>query len=190
MARDLHAETIDYTREDPVEMIRELTGGIGVDRAIDAVGVDAKRPHEGPAAPDRQQAEQFDKEVEQAAPRTHPHDGNWVPGDAPSQALRWALSSLAKAGGLAIIGVYPPTDETFPIGMAMNKNITMRMGNCNHRKYLPKLVDMVRSGRVDPMKVLTQREPLMSAIDAYQVFDERRAGWMKVKLEPAAAPVA
>src|SRR6185312_355965 len=50
MARRQGAEIIDYEREDPVATIRELTGGIGVDRAIDAVGVDANHPHHGPAA--------------------------------------------------------------------------------------------------------------------------------------------
>ena len=73
-----------------------------------------------------------------------------------SQALRWEVEALAKAGTLSIIGVYPPTQEAFPIGVAMNKNITVRMGNCNHRKYIPLLVDMVREGRVDPLLVLTE----------------------------------
>src|SRR5205814_3146537 len=50
MARRQNAETIDFSREDPIETIKRLTDGIGVDRAIDAVGVDAERPHRGPAA--------------------------------------------------------------------------------------------------------------------------------------------
>ena len=68
--------------------------------------------------------------------------------------------------GLSVIGVYPQTARTFPIGMAMNKNLTVKMGNCNHRRYAPILVDMVRSGAVDPAAVLTQLEPLTEAIDA------------------------
>jgi threonine dehydrogenase-like Zn-dependent dehydrogenase len=74
--------------------------------------------------------------------------------------------------------------RSFPIGKAMNKNLTMNMGNCNHRKYVPMLVDMVRSGEVNPVGILTQHQPLRSAIDAYKAFDERQEGWMKVKLEP------
>ena len=69
--------------------------------------------------------------------------------------------------------------------MAMNKNLTLKMGNCPHRKYLPKLVGMVRSGLIDPLKILTQREPLTSVIDAYKAFDTRQPGWVKVELEPA-----
>ncbi|KOP24809.1 alanine acetyltransferase [Hapalosiphon sp. MRB220] len=185
MARELGAEVIDYNAEDPIEVIHELTGGIGVDRVIDAVGVDANAPSSGPAAEKaQQQAQQFQQELQQIAPKTNPQNGNWHPGDAPSQALEWAVQALAKAGTLSIIGVYPPTHKFFPIGMAMNKNLTINMGNCNHRKYIPILVDMVRNGTVDPAKVLTQVEPLMSVIDAYKAFDRRQAGWVKVELVP------
>ncbi|HEY9600487.1 MAG TPA: zinc-dependent alcohol dehydrogenase [Allocoleopsis sp.] len=185
MARDQGAEVIDFNAEDPIEAIRELTGGIGVDRAIDAVGVDANAPDSGPAAEKaQQQAQQFQQELQQIAPKTNPQNGNWHPGDAPSQALEWAVQALAKAGTLSIIGVYPPTHKFFPIGMAMNKNLTINMGNCNHRKYIPELVDMVRNGTVDPAKVLTQIEPLMSVLDAYQAFDRRQSGWVKVELVP------
>jgi threonine dehydrogenase-like Zn-dependent dehydrogenase len=67
----------------------------------------------------------------------------------------------------------------------MNKNLTLQMGNCNHRKYIPELVDMVKSGVIDPMEVLTQREPLTSVIEAYKAFDERQPGWIKVELMPS-----
>ena len=75
--------------------------------------------------------------------------------------------------------------QSFPIGQAMQKNITMRMGNCNHRKYIPMLLGLVASGAVDPVKVLTQKEPTQNALDAYEVFDKRQPGWIKVELETA-----
>lgn len=185
MARAQGAEVIDFNQEDPVEVIHSLTGGIGVDRAIDAVGVDATRPHSGPAAqPAEQQAQQFQQELQQIAPETNPQGGNWHPGDAPSQALTWAVQALAKAGTLSIIGVYPPTHRFFPIGIAMNKNLTINMGNCNHRKYIPMLVELVRNGSIDPKQILTQVEPLTSVIDAYKAFDQRQPGWVKVELVP------
>lgn len=109
----------------------------------------------------------------------------WRPGGAPSQVSRWAVESLAKAGTLSIIGVYPPTLDAFPIGAAMNKNLTMRMGNCNHRRYVPHLVDLVASGTVDPVGVLTQIDTMSGAIEAYEAFDRRDAGWTKVELEVA-----
>jgi threonine dehydrogenase-like Zn-dependent dehydrogenase len=183
LARVQGAEVIDFEREDPVALLKELTGGIGVDRAIDAVGVDANCAHKGAAAKkSKQRAELFARDQEMVAPKTRPDGDNWVPGDGPSQVLLWAVEALAKAGTLAIIGVYPETAMTFPIGQAMGKNLTLNMGNCNHRRYVPELIDMVRVGQIDPSAVVTQDEPLVSAIDAYKAFDRRESGWVKVKL--------
>lgn len=185
-AREQGAEVIDFSKEDPVAMIRELTGGIGCDRAIDAVGVDAEAPHGGPGMKGaKEHEEDFKHELSQVAPHTNVQGDNWHPGDAPSMALVWGVESLAKAGTLSIIGVYPERATLFPIGMAMNKNLTLKMGNCNHRKYIPFLLDLVRSGTIDPLKVLTKRERLTSAIDAYRAFDLRQPGWLKVELQPS-----
>jgi threonine dehydrogenase-like Zn-dependent dehydrogenase len=146
-ARALGAEAVSFDEEHPVQAIRRLTNGIGVDRAIDAVGVDASA--------------------------------------APSQALAWAVDALAKAGTLSIVGVYPDSARFFRIGVAMNKNLCLNMGNCHHRTYIPRLVELVAAGVVDPSEVLSQREPIASAIDAYRAFDRREAGWLEVDLRPA-----
>jgi threonine dehydrogenase-like Zn-dependent dehydrogenase len=191
-ARLLGAETVNFDEESPVESLKRATNGIGVLRAIDAVGVDAVRPEGGPAyAASRLMKGQFKEEVKEVTPEgTSPTwGGNWVPGDAPSQVLQWAVQSLAKAGTLSVIGVYPETMTRFPIGMAMMKNLTLQMGNCPHRKYLPTLVELVRGGKVDPTQVLTQVEPMTDAIAAYKAFDKRTAGWVKVELKPAAVAV-
>jgi threonine dehydrogenase-like Zn-dependent dehydrogenase len=58
----------------------------------------------------------------------------------------------------------------------MNKNLKLRMGNCNHRRYIPKLIDLVRTGVIDPTQILPQAEPLSSAIEAYGEFDLRHVG--------------
>jgi threonine dehydrogenase-like Zn-dependent dehydrogenase len=63
--------------------------------------------------------------------------------------------------------------------MAMNKDLTPRMGNCNHRAYYDVLIDHVRSGRLEPFKILKETEPMTRAIDAYKAFDERQPGWTK-----------
>ncbi|MXP62579.1 glutathione-dependent formaldehyde dehydrogenase [Roseomonas sp. M0104] len=183
-ARELGAEAINFNEEDPVEAIKELTRGIGPDRAIDAVGVDAERPKQGPAAVSGEQAKQFDEQVAKIAPNASPQGQLWKPGDGPSQASIWAVQTLAKAGTLGIIGVYPQTDQFFPIGAAMNKNLTINMGNCNHRTYIPRLVEMVDAGTVDPTVVLTQQEPMADVIEAYKQFDLRKPGWVKVELRP------
>ena len=184
MAREQGAEIIDFSKEDPVAAIREFTGGIGCDRAIDAVGVDAMAPHSGPAMREADRHKQeFQQELSQVAPKTNVRGENWHPGDAPSMTLLWAVQALAKAGTLSIIGVYPQTVSLFPIGVAMNKNLTMKMGNCDHRRYIPKLLELVQSKAIDPAKILTQRAPFHSAVEAYQSFDLRKPGWLKVHLQ-------
>ncbi|UVO19946.1 zinc-dependent alcohol dehydrogenase [Stutzerimonas stutzeri] len=172
-AQSQGAEIIDFNREDPIATLQRLTGGIGVDRAIDAVGIDAEHGCCG------------------EQPTGHvpaPNDNaQWQPGDAPSQALEWAVQALAKAGTLSIIGVYSPEAMRFPIGQAMNKNLTINMGNCHHRKYIPRLIEMIQARRIDPAKVLTQVKPMTDAIAAFEAFDRRENGWIKVELQPQAS---
>lgn len=183
-ARELGAEVINFDEEDPVEVIVRLTGGIGVDRAIDAVGVDAVRPHHGKAADALKGREkEFDRELEEMAPEAR-HDGeHFVAGDAPSLALEWAVDALCKSGTLSIIGVYPENAKQFPIGKAMNKNLTLKMGNATHRKYIPHLLELVETGVVDPAELVTNVEPMTTALDAYEHFDARDPGWIKVELD-------
>jgi threonine dehydrogenase-like Zn-dependent dehydrogenase len=180
-ARAQNAEPIDFNHEDPVAVVRHLTGGIGVDRVIDAVGVDAERPKSGPAA-EAIDAEEADRERKAAAPEAQPQGRQWVPGDAPSLAARWAVEAVAKAGSVGVIGVYPPGFSSFPIGLAMNKNLTVNMGNCNHRRYVPKLVGMVGTGKLDPTQFITARAVPKSAVAAYESFDRREDGWLKTVL--------
>jgi len=187
-ARARGAEIIDFNAEDPVAVVQELTGGAGADRAVDAVGVDAQRPQSGPAAKQSAaQAEVFEQERSQVAPEQNPQGDTYVPGNAPSQALQWAVQAVAKAGTIGIIGVYPPQLTSFPLGAAMNRNLTVKMGNCNHRRYIPQLLDLVRTGAIDPATVATQGEHMPSVLEAYETFDRRESGWTKVVLDPAAA---
>ncbi len=184
-ARAQGAEVINFEEEDPVQTIFDLTGGIGVDRVIEAVGVDAEHAHSGPAAPSGDQQQQYEQEVGQVAPETNPKGELWQPGNAPSQSLLWATQAVAKGGTIGVIGVFPPQAMTFPIGAVQQRNLTVRGGNCNHRRYIPRLVGMVAAGTVDPTNFITDKEPIPSAIDAYEIFDQREPGWLKVELQPA-----
>jgi threonine dehydrogenase-like Zn-dependent dehydrogenase len=184
MARAQGAETIDFNAEDPVQTLKDLTDGIGPDRAIDAVGVDAERAHGGPA---RKQSDALAQKMEEQARENEPRgsgerDGQWRPGDGPSQALMWAVESIAKGGILSIVGVYPPTQMQFPIGKATGKNLTIRSGDCPHLRYLPRAVQAVATGEIKPSKILTQRETMDDAMEAYKAFDLRKPGWIKVEL--------
>ncbi len=172
MAQSQGAEVINFNEENPIEAIRKLTGS-GLDRAIDAVGIDAYSA-DGKAGSIGQEV----KNVAKGAT-------SWQPGDQPAQALEWAVEGLAKAGTLAIIGVYPPTFNQFPLGKAMGKNLSILAGNCNHRRYIDELIAMVANGTIRPELVLTHQEPLVSVIDAYKNFSQHQPGWIKVMLDPA-----
>ncbi|MEU7925455.1 alcohol dehydrogenase catalytic domain-containing protein [Micromonospora sp. NPDC049801] len=181
-ARGRGAEVINFNEVDPVDAIMELTNGIGADCAIDAVGVDSESAKSGPAA--GKDAERNAEEQRTISPNldSQGQDGHWKPGDAPSQAQTWAVDSLAKVGTLGIVGVYPPGDRYFPIGVAMGRNLTIRAGNGNHPRYIPRLAAMVASGQVRPEDVVTEHEPLTDAVGAYREFDLRSPGWLKVAL--------
>lgn len=168
--RALGAEAVEFSGGDAVEQVQELTGGIGVDRVVDAVGVDAEAP--GSEVANAQQ----DEVLEDG--RAAADDELWGPGSVPAQALDFAVQMVAKAGTIGIVGVYPPAARTFPIGAAMNANLTIKMGNCPHRRYIPELIRQVRIGAVDPSITMSQDEEIVGAVDAYESFDQRapRAG--------------
>lgn len=187
-ARELGAETINFDEEDPVAAVKKLTGGIGADRAIDAVGVDAECPHGNfmTTIKDKISGKEKKREeqVKEIAPKQNPDGDLWQPGHAPTQAIEWAVDAVCKEGKISIIGVYSQNVENFPLGKAMGKNLTIRMGNCHHHKYITHLVNLVAAGVVDPTKILTKQKPLSSAIEAFEAFDQRKSGWIKVELNP------
>ncbi len=184
MARAQGAEVINFDEVDVLEAVLRLTKGDGARRVIDAVGVDAQHAHSGPGEPSLLGKAKLLVEQYAIEPAARKFTSHFRAGDNPSQVFDWAVECVAKAGTIAIIGVYPPTDRTFPIGKAMNKNLTLRMGIGNHRRYYDVLIDHVMAGRLDPKKILTQVEPMSDAIAAYKAFDERQPGWMKVELVP------
>ncbi|MEN6385998.1 MAG: zinc-dependent alcohol dehydrogenase [Phycisphaerales bacterium] len=188
IAQKLGAEIIDFEHEDPEDTILQETGGIGVDRVIDAVGIDAVHPQGGPAWKKEKTMEQeFTDEMQKIAPETHPKGLNWLPGNGPSQVLIWAAQVVAKGGTFSIIGVYPQVAQFFPIGIVMNKNLKINMGNCNHRKYIPMLITLLEKGEIKPSQIITNVQPLSAGIEAYEAFDERKQGWVIVELVVAAS---
>lgn len=79
--------------------------------------------------------------------------------------------------------MYPLQHQSFPIGQAMNENLTLKMGSCNHRKYVPGLLAKIAAGTADPTTVWSRQETIPTAIEAYEQFDKRAPGWTKVTLE-------
>jgi threonine dehydrogenase-like Zn-dependent dehydrogenase len=98
MAREQGAEVIDFNREDPVEVLMRMTGGIGPDRAIDAVGLDAVAPTSGPAAKEaKKHRAEFNRELREFAPDAIKRGKQWRAGDAPSLVLDWGPLSAGQA---------------------------------------------------------------------------------------------
>lgn len=184
IARSQGAITINFDEVDPVKELKKLTNNRGPNKIIDAVGIDAQHPT-GVASWFKEFVgiTNYEDEVKKVVPRTKPDGENWIPGNAPSQVFRWAVPAVAKAGTVSIIGVYTELMDRFPIGESMGKNLTIRMGNCNHRHYLPKLLEWVKNGEVDLVPFLTKRLPFTDIVAAYKHFDKRDDGWLKVALE-------
>ncbi len=158
------AEVYDF-REigDPVVFIKKITD-IGADVGIDAVGADAS----GNAWHTI-----FGKKLKLEA-------GNAVP-------LHWAINSVKKGGVVSIVGVYGPTGNVVPIGNVVNKGITIRANQASVKRLLPRLIDHVKEGRIDPKAIITHRVPLEEVAEAYHLFSSKLDGCIKPVLLPNAA---
>jgi threonine dehydrogenase-like Zn-dependent dehydrogenase len=101
-------------------------------------------------------------------------------------ALEWAIHAVRRGGTVSIVGVYGPPVNLVPIGVAMNKGLTLRMAQANVKRYMPHLLEHVRKGRLDGASLITHRFPLEHAPHAYAVFDAKRDGCVKCVLLPRA----
>lgn len=167
MAREGGATTIDMRDEYVYERLMDLTGGLGPDVCIDAVGMEAHGYSAIESVYDKVKTNFF-METER------PH------------AVRQAIMCCRKGGTVSIPGVYGGFSDKFPLGALMNKGLTIKTGQTHVHKYVPKLLDLIRQGRIDPSFVVTHRLPLSQASEAYAMFREKRDGCIKVVLDPAA----
>jgi threonine dehydrogenase-like Zn-dependent dehydrogenase len=165
------AVTIDYSKSsDVVEEIKELTGGMGPDACIDAVGMEAH----GTSI-----AGIFDR-AKQAVRLSL---------DRPT-VLRQCIQVCRKGGTVSIAGVYAGPLDNIPFGAAFGKSLTLRMGQTNVQKYLRPLLGRIERGEIDPSFVITHRLRLADAAYAYQLFRDKQDSCIKVVLDPSdgAAP--
>ncbi len=93
---------------------------------------------------------------------------------------------MRKGGTISIVGVYGPPANLVPIGVAMNKGLTIRMAQANVKRYMPHLLEHVRAGRLDGRSLITHRLPLERAPHAYELFDAKEDGCVKCVLLPRA----
>jgi threonine dehydrogenase-like Zn-dependent dehydrogenase len=70
------------------------------------------------------------------------------------------------------------------MGTAFMKDITFRIGLVNVPAFIPTLTALIRSGRIEPRQLITHRMPLAEGREAYDIFDKRRDGCLKVVLTP------
>src|SRR6266508_649793 len=116
---------------------------------------------------------------------------SWSGGRGPdvcidAVALDWAIHAVRKGGTVSIVGVYGPPANLVPIGVAMNKGLTLRMAQANVKRYMPHLLEHVRAGRLDGRALITHRLPLERAAKAYELFDRKEDGCVKCVLLPRA----
>ncbi len=99
-------------------------------------------------------------------------------------ALNWAIQAARKGGTVSIVGVYGPPWNLVPIGTAMNKGLTLRMNQCNVKRYMPHLLVHIREGRFNPRRIITHRFPLGGVARAYELFEKKLDGCIKCVLLP------
>jgi threonine dehydrogenase-like Zn-dependent dehydrogenase len=158
------AETIDYARVDNVvDELKAMTGGRGPDACIDAVGMEAHGTGIEYA---------YDR-VKQAV-RLHSDRG---------EALRQAILACRKGGILSILGVYGVMDK-FPIGVILNKGMTVRAAQQHGHKYLPRLLEHAARGEFDPTFLITHRFSLEQSPHGYELFKNKQDGCVRAVFAP------
>jgi threonine dehydrogenase-like Zn-dependent dehydrogenase len=150
--------------EDPVVFIKKMTDSLGADVCIDAVGCEA--------AGDAMNTLMGRKLLLQGGSTT---------------ALHWAINSVKKGGIVSIVGVYGPVDALVPIGNVVNKGITIRANQASVKRLLPRLIDHVKSGVLNPKELITHHIPLEDVSDAYHIFSQKLDNCIKPVLIPPSA---
>ena len=125
-----------------------------------------------------------------AAKRTAPRSTrSWTRrkplGTDRAHVLREAIVCCRKAGTVSIPGVYVGMGDKIPLGAAMNKGLTFKMGQTHVQAYTFKpLLEKIEAGKIDPSFVITHRLGLEDGPQAYQTFRDKEDGCIKVVLKP------
>ena len=179
MARRHGIDVIDVRAVDDVgEAVRDLTDGRGVDSSIDAVGMEA---HGSPVASGAQRVAGFlpDKLAAAVIEKA---------GVDRLAALQTAFEVVRRAGTVSIVGVYGGAADPVDMMQLFDKGLTLRMGQANVKRWIDDLLPLV-SDAADPLGVLdlrTHRVALEEAPAAYDMFQKKADGCIKVVLDPAA----
>ena len=164
LARKLGAEVIDFEQTNIREALMEMTGGIGPDAVIDAVGMEAH----GFAI------DNIIDTVKQTV----------GVGADRAAALKQAIMCVRKGGRVSMPGVYGGMTDKWPLGAFMEKGLQLRTGQTHVQKYLKPLLQKIQDGELDTTFLISHRLPLEKAPEGYENFKENQSEWTKVVLKP------
>jgi threonine dehydrogenase-like Zn-dependent dehydrogenase len=158
------ADVLDYEHVDVFEELKDMTGGIGPDACIDAVGLEAHGAN----------VDAWYDKVKTAT---------YMATDRAS-ALRQAIHCCRKGGTVSIPGVYGGFVDKVPLGAAFGKGLTLRMGQTHMHRYLPGLLNRIEEGEIDPSFVITHRVSLDDVPRMYETFKQKQDDCIKVVIRP------
>jgi threonine dehydrogenase-like Zn-dependent dehydrogenase len=166
IARGIGAITVDYSERDVkvLTALKDLTGGIGPDACIDAVGLEAHSAD----------LQGFYDTIKVAL---------MLETDRPA-VLRQAIQAVRKGGTLSIPGVYGGLLDKVPFGAAFGKGITMKMGQTNMHKYMKPLLSRIEKGQIDPSSIISHRITLDEAPEMYKVWRDKKQEVTKIVIDP------
>lgn len=160
------AETIStVTYNEVYDILMDITAGRGPDCCIDAVGGEA---HGGNTFRNIKDHAQDVLHLEASKP----------------YVLQQMIHCCRKGGNISIPGVYVGPVNAIPFGSAMNKGLTMKMGQTHVQKYLKPLLGKIEDGSIDPSFIITHRMKLDQAPEAYMKFRDKEDGCIKVVMTP------
>jgi threonine dehydrogenase-like Zn-dependent dehydrogenase len=157
-------DTIDYEEQDVYEALMDMTGGIGPDACIDAVGTESHMP--GPLYA-------YDRFKQMLMLET----------DRPF-ALRQAIMACRNGGTISVIGVYGGFVDKFPMGSFFNRSLTMKSGQCHVQRYMKPLLERIERGEIDPSFVISHHMRLDEAPEGFRKFQNKEDHCTKVVLQP------
>jgi threonine dehydrogenase-like Zn-dependent dehydrogenase len=164
LAVDSGAQTLNFDDEEIFDKLKEMTGGLGPDACIDAVGLEAHGTTLD-AIYDRTKTAMY-----LTTDRSH--------------ALRQAIHSCRKGGTVSVPGVYGGFLDKFPFGAAFSKGLTFKMGQTHVHKYLHPLLQRIERGEIDPSFIITHRLSLADAPIGYATFKKNPDECIKVVMRP------
>lgn len=170
LAHGLGADVINFRETHVLEALMEMSGGLGVDAVIDAVGMEAH----GFAIDNI-----FDIAKQKIG----------IGADRAS-ALRQALMAVRKGGRVSVPGVYGGLADKFPLGALMEKGLQLRTGQTHVQRYMKELLSRIEDGTLDTTFLISHRLPLEEAPTGYRKFKEQQNTWTKVVLRPGRAGAA